>query len=436
MSADSDVGECVAETEHATKIVRVGLLGYGRVGQAVAALAKHEQDRLAAIGLELRCAGALVRDRQKARGGPVVPLSTSVANLFDGDVDVVVEVLGGVEPARTLVADALAKGIPVITANKSLIAAHGEALSRLAARHGTVLAFDAAVLAGVPFLGSLARRPLASAATRLEGVVNGTSHFIVTGMARGGAFASAVDEAVRLGYAEPDSGADTGGQDAAEKLAILLNVSARITMKWTDLPRTGLEALSPADFLAARELGGVIKPIALASLDTQNPGAWIGPAFVYDAHPFARLDGVDNALRVIGLGGRVVTFAGPGAGPEATAITIVDDIIETITSGWQPPAQPPLPTKISADALTTPPAGRWYVRLSSTSARPADAAEFLAARGVPALRIDGRDGAIAALTVETTYAAIRDAATAIASIGGETLVLPALTLASGEVRRG
>lgn len=310
--------------------VRVALLGYGRVGQAVAARAEAERARLNAAGLDVSCRTALVRDLGKPRGGPPVTLSTSGAAILNQPNDVVVEVLGGVEPARTLVTAALDAGVPVVSANKSLVARHGRELRALAEARGTTFAFDAAVIAGVPFLGSLSRRPLASAVARIEGVVNGTSAFVLNTIARGATFEAALDEAVARGYAEPDSSADTSGLDAAEKLTILLHLCGRHDVHVDDLPRTGIDALTPADFASAAVFGGTIKPVVLASLDGDNVTALVGPAFVPHDHPFAQLDDVTNSLRLIYASGETVTFTGPGAGPDITAATILDDIVESI----------------------------------------------------------------------------------------------------------
>jgi homoserine dehydrogenase len=315
--------------------VRVALLGYGRVGQAVAARAEVERARLNEAGLDLSCRTALVRDLGKPRGGPALRLSDSAAAVLNDPVDVVVEVLGGVEPARTYVSAALDAGVPVVSANKSLVARHGHELRALAHARGTTFAFDAAVIAGVPFLGSLSRRPLASGIVRIEGIVNGTSAYVLNEIARGATFGAALGEAVARGYAEPDSAADTSGLDAAEKLTILLHLCGRHDIRVDDLARRGIDALEPADFVRAAALGGTIKPVVLASLDADDLTTWVGPAFVPHDHPFAQLDGMTNSLRLIYASGEVVTFTGPGAGPDITAATILDDIVETVgTRHW------------------------------------------------------------------------------------------------------
>ena len=406
------------------RVVRVGLLGYGRIGQAVAQLARDEHERLWQSGVELRCVRALVRDLSKERAGPPVRLSTDPAAVLAPGLDVVVEVLGGVEPARTLVASALRAGVPVVTANKTLMATCGLELRALAERHQTALAFDAAVLAGVPFLGSLARRPLVSAARRVEGIINGTSHFITGAIERGASFDTALAEAETHGYAEPDSAADTSGRDAAEKLTILLHLAGCSDVRVADLPCTGLEGLQPADFTGAHALGGTIKPVSIAALEAGAAGAWVGPAFVAGEHPFARLDGVANALQLTDARGRRVLFAGPGAGPEATAVTIIDDIVEALASGS---AGAPVPTvlargRVPAAVLREPAPCSWFVR---ASVAPAKFDRVLAGRLSITRRADVA-GAAVALTVPASWRVIRDAIAALESNGVRAIALPAI----------
>ncbi|HEY7475435.1 MAG TPA: homoserine dehydrogenase [Vicinamibacterales bacterium] len=405
------------------RVVRVGLLGYGRVGQAVAAVADRRSDRLGAANIEICCVNALVRDSSKPRPGPRVRVSTDPAAVLTSRVDVVVEVLGGVEPARTLVALALDAGIPVVTANKALIAAHGTELRALASLRGTTLAFDAAVLAGVPFLGSLSRRPLVAEAREIAGVLNGTSNFIVSEMAAGASFESALADAIARGYAEPDSAADVSGLDAAQKLAILLQLAGHGGVRADALPRSGIEVLDPRDLSAARRLGGRIKPVAFASLDPDSGGAWVGPAFVRDGHFLGGLNGVTNGVRLTGRDGDAVTFEGPGAGPDVTAVTILDDIAEIVSSprrssSW--PSSPSLPS-----CLPQPPAGRWFVRVGpDVTVRPAHVAEFFAARGVPLLHLAEDRGCHAGLTVPANGAVVEEIRGALQSLGGRPIALP------------
>ena len=405
--------------------LRVGLLGCGRIGQAVVATARAERARLAAAGVDIAFVRALVRDIDKPRDARVPVVGAADAFAVE-DLDVLVEVLGGVEPARAIVARALAAGVAVVTANKTLVAREGEGLDRIAREHGAVFAYDAAVLAGVPFLGSLARRPLLSGAHRLAGIVNGTSHAITTALEAGGTFEAALADAVARGYAEPDSSADISGRDAAEKLTILLRLAGVASANVDAITRIGIDALAPEDFVGARRLGGVIKPIALAALADDLHGAWVGPAFVGGAHPIARTTGVTNVLQISGAAGRSafdvpdVIFQGPGAGPSATAATIIDDIVEAVDAT---PARRPAAARPACD-VGQPPAGPWFVRLARAGATVDR--DTIVSLGLSVERVEQGDGWAAALTGATTWHNVQRAASCARTRGFAALATPAL----------
>ncbi len=320
----------------AVRRVRVGLLGCGRIGEAVVATAHAEQDRLGAAGVHLTFVRALVRDLAKPRQAGVPVLDAADSFAVD-DLDVVVEVLGGLEPARTIVARALAAGVPVVTANKTLVAHHGEDLERIARQHAAVLAYDAAVLAGVPFLGSLARRPLLSGAHRLAGIVNGTSHAITTALEADVPFDVALAEAVRRGYAEPDSAADISGRDAAEKLTILLRLAGVGGVQVASLPTVGIDTLTPDDFRAARRARRHDQT-GRPRVPRHRPSRGLGRSGLRHPDPPARpgRPASRTSLQISGAAGRYALDKrprrhfpeGPGAGPSATAATIIDDVIE------------------------------------------------------------------------------------------------------------
>lgn len=402
----------------AVRNVRIGLLGFGGVGQAVARAVETTSGRMAEAGVNLQCAVALVRDEARPREATSVPLTSDVAVWRRQGVDVVVEVLGGIEPARTLVAQALASGIPVVTANKSLVAAHGPALQALAAEHGTALYFEASVLAGVPCVNALARRPLASGAGAWAGIVNGTSHFILTEMARGRAFDDALVEAVARGYAEPSSDADISGRDAAEKLTILLHLAGHADVAAGDLPRRGITDLLPWHLSLAHRLAGVVKPVALADTGAAG-GAWVGPAFVPLSHPFAQVQGVTNILSV-GRGDTAVLFSGPGAGPDVTAATVLDDVVEAAVAAPGRGAQPvlaPASSQRVADRLRTPRAGAWFLTLDRVTASDGDVAEFLAAHHLPAVAMVGEGERRGLVTAPASFGALVAAVDALEATG-------------------
>ena len=411
------------------KEVRIGLLGCGGVGQAVVQALTASDDRLSEAGLSLTCVAALVRDPRRPRAVADVPLTNDPDLWSKYEFDVVVEVLGGVEPARTLVARTLSAGIPVVTANKSLMAAHGVELQALAAAHGTSLYFAASVLAGVPCVNTLARRPLASGGGAWAGIVNGTSHFILSDMARGRSFEDALVEAVARGYAEPSSDADISGRDAAEKLTILLHLAGHTDVATADLPRRGIDGLETWHIEFARRLGGVIKPVALADTG-QEAGGWVGPAFVPASHPFAQVEGVTNILSV-GRGASAVLFSGPGAGPAVTALTVLDDVVEA-AAGRAPRALPaPEASAPVAHRLRVPRSGAWYLALDHVTSSAGELAEFLAANHLPAIALAGDGRRHAAVTASTTYAALCAAVDAIEATGVRVVWWPVVEVARG-----
>jgi homoserine dehydrogenase len=356
-------------------MVTVALLGAGRVGRAVAGRLSHAEGR---AGRRARIAVALVRDPARGDRGSLAAsaLTSDPDEVFAARPDVVVELLGGVEPAATLVARALAGGIPVVTANKSLLAAHGADLAAAAAARGVALLYEASVMAGVPFLGALARRREAATISRLQGIVNGTSNYVLTRMADGSSLATALADAQRLGLAEPRPDNDVQGIDAAEKLAVLVH-----HLGWGRLPAAGIETsgiapLDPTDLAAAQRFGGSIKPLVLARRGDDGVAAFSGPAFVPAEHQLSGVQGADNALVLTTATGDV-TYRGPGAGPDATAATVIDDLFEAVERR----APAPAPTASAIRPLA--PATGWFVRLGGARL-PAweDVADLCGAWGV------------------------------------------------------
>lgn len=407
--------------------VRIGLLGFGGVGQAIARAVETSRRRLAEAGVDVTCVVALVRDDARSRSAAAVPLTGDITVWRRHHMDVVIEVLGGIEPARTLVAQALESGIPVVTANKSLIAAHGVALQALAAEHGTSLYFEASVLAGVPCVNTLARRPLASGGGAWAGIVNGTSHFILSEMANGRTFDDALVEAVARGYTEASSDADISGRDAAEKLTILLHLAGHADVTAEDLPRRGIADLEPWHLTLAHQLGGVIKPVALADTGA-SAGAWVGPGFVPLGHPFARIQGVTNILSV-GRGDAAVLFSGPGAGPDVTAATVLDDVVEAASAACDGRARSGLAPDSAervAPRLRTPRAGAWFTALDHVSVSDGDLAEFLAAHHLPAVAIAGTGNRRGIITAPAPFASLATAIDALEATGVQASWWPVL----------
>jgi homoserine dehydrogenase len=367
-------GAAVSARPRPSQLTSIALLGCGNIGSAFARLLASDRTS----GLNARLATVLVRHARTA--GPRrsdLPLTTDASAALASQPDVVVELLGGLEPARTLILTALRRGIPVVTANKTLLARHGAELRAAAAAHNTPLLYEASVLAGVPFLGTFARRPLAARATSLLGIVNGTTNFLLTQAAQAGSNVSdGLPEATRLGYAEPDPSKDLSGADAAEKLAVLLQHFAHLSVDPDAIATDGIADVSASTLTHARELGGVIKPVIWADW-SGSLEAFVAPAFVPGTHPLARVDGVENALLLGCAHGRLL-FQGPGAGPDATAITVLDDVAEIVDGTEAKRRHEPL-----RSARAQAPDTGWFLPIEgSRLPRGADVADYLGSFGV------------------------------------------------------
>jgi homoserine dehydrogenase len=404
--------------------VRVGLLGFGHVGRAVARLAVAARETLQARGCRVEVTHALVRDRSRRRAELPQPiaLEDDVDRFFRHPADVLVEVLGGIEPARALVVRALEQGVAVVTANKSLVAAHGAALEALAARRGGAFRFEACALAGVPFIGTLGRRPLAASVTRLSAIVNGTSNFVLTAMARDRApFAEALARAQALGLAEPDPTNDLAGVDAAEKLALLVGHLGARRVAVGAIERTALAAVDGVDLVQAEALGGAIKPVAFADFGSAAVAAFVGPAFVPRDHPLAAVAGRSNGIVLDGRYVEGLFFSGPGAGPEVTAATILDDVVEIVREAG---ARGAARARRRRPAPVVAPVTPWFVRLAwprDAPGRRAAAARLVGDR-VGIVRASGlvRGERDARCYVVTRACRREDLAAALAAVTGAT----------------
>ena len=368
--------------------IRVALLGLGHVGSAVAAAAAAP----AHSGIHFTVSTALVRDVRRLRAVDTssFTLTTDPFEPLASNPDVVVEVLGGIEPARSAILAALAARIPVVTANKSLLAAHGDELFAASARAGVPLLYEASVLAGVPFLSTFRLRPLARTVTAIQGILNGTSNFILSRMARDGAgFSAALADAQRLGYAEPDPSKDIEGDDAVEKLCVLLRHFGDFSVAPSQIDRRGITGLGPADLQHAAAFGGTIRPVAAASWRDDTVTAYAGPAFVESTHQLCRVDGVQNAVLLTTPLADGLFFSGPGAGPSVTAATVLDDVVEAVAHVQPGIAQP------RACRIGQQEEAGWFVRLTSSALGETEAPSLLASLGVRLRRIshvDARSG--------------------------------------------
>jgi homoserine dehydrogenase len=278
-----------------------------------------------------------------------------------------------------------------VTANKSLLAAHGDELFAAAARAGVPLLYEASVLAGVPFLSTFRRRPLARTVTGVQGILNGTSNFILSRMAREGSdFSAALADAQRLGYAEPDPSKDIDGDDAVEKLCVLLRHFGDFTVAPPQIERRGIRDLDPADLQHAAAFGGTIRPIAVAAWRDTTVTAYAGPAFVESTNQLCRVDGVQNAVVLTTPLADSLFFGGPWAGPSVTAATVLDDVVEAVHAGVEPDLSQPR----ACDVVEQAEAG-WFVRLTATALGEQEAPALLASLGVRLRRtshVDARRG--------------------------------------------
>ncbi len=313
-------------------IIRVGLLGYGTVGSALAAQiwARHDAIEIR-TGLSLQVTRAAVRNLSSSRSGIDRRRLTDdpLAVVEADDVDVVVELMGGIEPAKTLILAALKQGKPVVTGNKELLAAHGTQLFAAADKAGVDLLFEAAVAGGIPLIRPLRESLVGERIHRVLGIVNGTTNYILTKMAEDGStYNDALQEAQELGYAEADPTADVGGHDAASKAAILASIAfgQRVTSK--DVPREGIGAISATDVSFASQMGYVIKLLAVAQDGDAGLSVRVHPVMIAQSHPLASVRDAYNAVFVEGEDVGRLMFYGRGAGGGPTASAVLGDVID------------------------------------------------------------------------------------------------------------
>lgn len=313
--------------------IGLGILGLGTVGSGVVKLLQENGDSISAkVGCPLIIRGILVRDKAKPRQVAVPPelLTTDPEVVLDNpEVDIVVEVMGGIEPARSYLTRAFEQGKSVVTANKDLLALYGQELLELAAAKGVDFFFEASVGGGIPIIHPLKEFLGANRIERVVGIVNGTTNYILTKMAQEGKeFSEALKEAQALGYAEADPAADVEGDDAARKLAILASIAFNSRVTYSDVYVEGITRVSPSDILYAGELGYVIKLLAIAKEDAGEIEARVHPALVPKHHPLAAVSDVFNAIYVRGHAVGETMFYGRGAGQMPTASAVMGDVME------------------------------------------------------------------------------------------------------------
>ncbi len=335
--------------------IGIGLLGLGTVGAGVAAILATPVGRHPLVG-ELELRRVAVRDLNRPRTVELAAelLSTDPEAVVDDPaVDIVVEVMGGLEPARSLILRAIAAGKPVVTANKAVIARYGEEIAAAAARSGVYVLIEAAVGGGIPIIEPLKQSLGANRIQRVSGIINGTTNYILSRMAaEGAAYPDVLADAQRLGYAEADPAADVQGGDAADKIAILAGLAYGGPVPREAIPTEGIDQLDARDIAYAEQLGYVVKLLAVAQAMPSEQAVQlldvrVHPTLLPKAHPLAGVNGVNNAILVEGDPVGQVMFYGPGAGAGPTASAVVADILNiagirqaTGARGTQAPLDP------------------------------------------------------------------------------------------------
>ena len=317
--------------------VRVGLLGCGTVGSSLISLLRRQNSLIGSrTGLDLEITAVAVRDPQRSRSVDLdqATLTADARTVVDDpSIDVIVEVMGGIEPARGLVLAALAAGKPVVTANKALLAAHGAELFAAADAAGVDLLFEAAVAGGIPFIRPLRESLLGEPIRRAMGIMNGTTNYILTRMTEAGAdYGEALAEAQQLGYAEADPTADVEGFDAAAKIAIVASIAFGVAVTDHLVDTEGISSITADDIAFATRNGFVIKLLAVAErFDTERGdelSVAVHPVLVPSGHPLAAVRESFNAVFVEGDAVGELMFYGRGAGGDPTASAVLGDLID------------------------------------------------------------------------------------------------------------
>ncbi len=346
---------------------RIGLLGHGTVGAAFAELLRERTDAIEAeVGLRPEISGVLTRS------------CGDFAEILERS-DLIVELMGGIQPTREYVLGALAAGKHVVTANKQLLSQHGEEVFDAARAAGVQLRFEGSVAGVVPAIRVMAETLAAAHIDRVHGIVNGTTNYILSEMARTGAsYADALAAAQELGYAEADPTEDVTGKDAAAKMAILARLAFNAAVRLDQVPYEGIERLTADDIAYAKEFGLSLKLVGSAQRIDGGIAVHVYPAFLYADHPLASVNGAFNAVTIESEAITEITLSGPGAGGIQTASAVLGDVV----SAMIPP--PSLPAPAQDFALVTDTEFSFYMHLEVAD-RPgvlAQVAEILGLQGV------------------------------------------------------
>ncbi len=364
--------------------VRVGILGCGHVGGALVRLIHDHADVIEArAGVPLEVARVAVNDLTKERDLPLPArcfTDDAAAVVDDPDVDIVVEVIGGIEPARRLIVDALMGGKPVVTANKELVATHGRELFETAEGAGVDILFEASVGGGIPLIRPLRESLAGDRIRRVMGIVNGTTNYILTGMTdQGASFADALADAQQLGFAETDPTADVEGFDAAAKAAIIASIAFGARVVAGDVYREGITEITADDITSARDLGYVVKLLAIAEDFDGEIAVRVHPAMVPEHHPLASVRDAFNAVFIEGDAVGELMLYGRGAGGMPTASAVLGDLV---------------------DAAKNLVEGRKGATIGTMAARPIRAIENVESQFYLQMEVADRPGVLHAITGE------------------------------------
>jgi len=353
---------------------KVAIVGLGTIGSGVARLLLESGDRIARhAGKRVQLVQVVDTDltRQRNVTLPAGLMTDELSKVIDDpEITAVVQLVGGLEPARSIMLKLLEAGKDVITANKALLAEHGPELFDRARGLGRSIAFEASVAGGVPIIAAMSECLTANQIKEIHAILNGTSNFILTQMEeRGSDYAATLAEAQQLRFAEADPTMDVDGSDAAQKLAILAHLAFGARLNWRDIPRTGIDTVEVADMCYVKELGYSIKLLAVACLVPEGLELHVSPTLVRHGTPLAEVRGAYNAIRVVGDAVGEVFFHGLGAGQMPTASAVVADLIDTVVGRmaitfralelWSAGHEVPVALR---DPATIP--GRFYLRFN------------------------------------------------------------------------
>lgn len=317
-------------------VIRIGMLGCGTVGQGVLRILHETAGTIErATGHRIEVVKVLVRDLQADRPGVDASVLTTDPEeiLGDDSIDIIIEVMGGVEPTHDWLLRALGHGTSVVTANKQLLARHGPELLAAAEEGGSEIRFEASVCAAIPVIKVLRESLLAAEIDSVMGIVNGTTNYILSEMRGSGmSYSDALAQAQDLGYAEADPTEDVGGADAAAKMAILCSIAFHTRVLIDDVPYSGIDSLQSEDVDIASELGFVMKLLGVARLVDDAVSVRVHPALVPADHPLAAIGGADNAVLLESSMVRQIMLVGPGAGGTETASAVVSDVLSILGS--------------------------------------------------------------------------------------------------------